>query len=71
MAKVICTLPNVSAKINGVRFTADRGEYISDEISDEAALNFAAIPGYRIAEVPAAKPAKAAAAASDSTPDKK
>lgn len=70
MAKVICTLPNVSAKINGVRFTADRGEYISDEISDEAALNFASIPGYRIAEVPAAKPAKGAAAA-DPTPDKK
>lgn len=64
MAKVICTLANASTKINGVSFTADRGQMISDDISDEMAAAFAAIPGY---EIVGAK--KAAAAGKGAKPD--
>ena len=48
MARVICTLRHASTLINGVSFTEDRGQMISDEVSDEVALNFAAIDGYHL-----------------------
>lgn len=54
MARVLCTLPNASDTINGVRFTADRGQMVSDEISDAQAAAFTAIPGYQL--VPAKAP---------------
>lgn len=46
MARVICTLPNADKLINGVTFTADRGQMISEEIPDEVADAFLAVPGY-------------------------
>ena len=58
MAKVICTLSNASTKINGVTFTADRGQMISDEITDDQAAAFAAIPGYEIVGAKKAPPGK-------------
>lgn len=57
MARIICSLPNASDIINGVRFTADRGQMVSDEISDAQAEAFAAIPGYQLVSIELA-PAK-------------
>lgn len=56
MARVICTLENASELISGVKFTADRGQMISEEITDEVAAHFASIPGYSLV-APAAAPA--------------
>ncbi len=63
MARVICTLPNASAKISGVTFIADKGQMISEEISDPVAENFASIKGYILVPAPVAPktPAKGAA----------
>lgn len=49
MARVICNLPHAAAEISGVKFTRDRGEMISEEVSDESAELFASIPGFRLA----------------------
>lgn len=46
MAKVICTLPNASSLINGVKFVEHEAGVISEEISDEAAAIFTKIKGY-------------------------
>lgn len=46
MAKVICTLPNASELINGIKFIKHEAGVISEEISDEAAAAFASIKGY-------------------------
>lgn len=48
MPKVICTRPNASTEINGVKFTVleDGSGVISEEISAEAAELFLSIPGY-------------------------
>ncbi len=46
MAKVICTLPNASTKINGVAFVEHKLGMISEEVSDEVAAGFASIQGY-------------------------
>ena len=48
MAKVICTLPNASDTINGVRFTRDRGQMISDDMTDEQAAAFERVGGFKI-----------------------
>lgn len=56
MARVICRLPNASTEINGVRFTEDRGEMISDEITAELADAFASIPGFHKIDTPAPEP---------------
>lgn len=49
MPRVLCTLPNASAEISGVKFvsTADGG-MLSEDLSDERAAEFAAIPGYTV-----------------------
>lgn len=49
MPKVICSLPNASYFISGVRFTAHPSGVISEEIDDEAAAAFVAVPGYAMA----------------------
>lgn len=74
MAKVLCTLPNASEEISGVKFaTHDKG-MLSEDISDEQAAEFAAIKGYELvgaapkktdAEVQAEKEAEAAAKAAE------
>lgn len=56
MAKVICTLPNAGTVINGVKFTADRGQMISEDVTEAAAAGFTAIPGYRTVMAEQKKP---------------
>lgn len=50
MAKVICTLPNASDSINGVKFhpLPDGAGRISDEIPDDVAASFTEIAGYEL-----------------------
>ena len=48
MPRIICTLENAGPVINGVKFTDDRGQKISEEVSDEIAASFDGIPGYQI-----------------------
>lgn len=48
MAKVICTLPNASTLINGVKFIEHEAGVISEDISDEVAAAFASITGYAL-----------------------
>jgi hypothetical protein len=46
--KVICTRPNASTLISGVRFEAcPSGGMISEEIDEETAAHFLSISGYR------------------------
>lgn len=52
MPRVICTLPNASETINGVAFTLDRGQMVSEEVDEATAANFAAIPGYQLVAPP-------------------
>ena len=46
MPKVLCTLPNASAEINGVAFTPADGGMLSEELSADRAAGFLVIPGY-------------------------
>ena len=50
MPKVICTLPNASEEISGVKFTAVEDGMLSEDISDEQADHFLSIPGYKPAD---------------------
>jgi hypothetical protein len=54
LPKVICTLPNASLEISGVKFTvlADGTGIISEELAPAAAELFLSIPGYAIEPVP-------------------
>lgn len=70
MPKVICTRPNASTNINGVKFTPteDHTGVISEEISAEAAELFLSIPGYDLAEEGEQKPAAPAKTAPPAKP---
>ncbi len=46
--RVLCTRPNAAELISGVRFTRTDDGMLSEEVSDEQAKAFAAIPGYAI-----------------------
>lgn len=46
MAKIKCTLPNASEEINGIKFAAEDGAMVSEDISDDVAAGFLTIPGY-------------------------
>lgn len=51
MAKVICTRPNASTEINGVKFAPHpsiKGAMLSEDVTDEQAEGFARIEGYSI-----------------------
>lgn len=48
MPKVLCTLPNASDEISGVKFVTHAHGMLSEDISDDVAEQFAAIPGYEI-----------------------
>ena len=62
MPKVLCTLPNASAEINGVAFTPADGGMLSEELSADRAAGFLVIPGYvEHAEDPVPAPAPAPA----------
>jgi hypothetical protein len=60
MSKVLCKLPNASTKINGFAFVTHKHGMISEELDDEVALEFAAIPGYEIWDPGKTDPAAAA-----------
>lgn len=70
MAKVLCTLPNASELISGVKFAPHAsGGMLSEDITDAQAEDFASIPGYELVgapKAPATDPvADAAKAAAD------
>ncbi|ATI15637.1 hypothetical protein [Bordetella phage vB_BbrM_PHB04] len=48
MPKVICTLPNASELISGVKFEPHERGVISEDISDDLAETFLAIRGYEL-----------------------
>lgn len=55
MAKVLCTLPNASELINGVKFAPHAsGGMLSEDITDAQAEDFASIPGYELVGAPKA-----------------
>ena len=72
MARVICSLPNASDFINGVRFVSHKAGVISEEINDETAAAFAQIKGYVVADKKGrlvdTPPADAAAQAEGASP---
>lgn len=54
MPKVLCTLPNASEEISGVKFVTHAKGMLSEEIDDEQAAHFTSIPGYEIVGATAA-----------------
>lgn len=48
MPQVLCKLPNASEEISGVKFSTHAAGMLSEDVSDEVAAGFAAIPGYEI-----------------------
>lgn len=52
--KILCTLPNASHEINGVAFTPHPDGMLSEDVSQEVAQQFLAIPGYQYQAAPLA-----------------
>lgn len=48
MPKVLCTLPNASDEIGGIKFVSHAKGMLSEDVSDEQAARLASIPGYKI-----------------------
>jgi hypothetical protein len=48
MPKLICTLPNASELISGIKFIEHELGRISEEVSEEVATLFSEIPGYEL-----------------------
>lgn len=48
MPKVLCTLPNASEEIGGIKFVAHANGMLSEDLSDEQAARLASIQGYEI-----------------------
>lgn len=48
MPKVLCTLPNASEEIGGIKFFAHAKGMLSEDLSDEQATRLASIQGYEI-----------------------
>lgn len=49
MQRVVCSLPNASTLINGVKFASlAEGGMLSEEIDDGVAEGFCRIPGYTL-----------------------
>jgi len=48
MPKVLCTLPNASEDIGGIKFAQHAKGMLSEDLSDEQAKRLASIPGYEI-----------------------
>lgn len=53
--KVLCTLPNASENINGVKFSSTDDGMLSEDVSEEVAKRFSAIEGYSIVDTKSAK----------------
>lgn len=62
MAKVICTLPNASEEISGVKFNQVDGGMLSEDVADDVAARFASIKGYALVVEKATRPADKAPA---------
>lgn len=65
MPKVLCTLPNASDEINGVKFTSHEKGMLSEDVSDDVAADFASIPGYVVVGAVDSEVAAAAKAAAE------
>jgi hypothetical protein len=50
MPKILCTLPNASAEISGVKFTPHNEAMLSEDVSQEVAESFASIDGYKVVQ---------------------
>lgn len=48
MPKVLCTLPNASDEISGVKFVTHAKGMLSEDVADEVAAAFTTIPGYEL-----------------------
>jgi len=48
MPKVLCTLPNASTEISGVKFVSHAKGMLSEDVADDVAASFTAIPGYEL-----------------------
>ena len=58
MTKIICTLPNASENINGVKFVSHAKGMISQSIDDEDVVEaFLSIDGYELADAGEKSPA--------------
>lgn len=57
MPKILCTLPNASEEIGGIKFTAHEKGMLSEDVSDEQAQRLASIPGYELVGGEPQKPA--------------
>lgn len=57
MPKILCTLPNASEEIGGIKFAAHPKGMLSEEVSDEQARRLASIPGYELVGAEPQKPA--------------
>ena len=55
MKKVLCTLPNASALINGVEFEETDAGMLSAAVEDDVAKQFEGIPGYELIDAGEAK----------------
>lgn len=55
MPKLLCTLPNASEEISGIKFVSHAAGMLSEDVSDEQAAKFASIPGYEIVGATAPK----------------
>lgn len=58
MARVIYTLPLPGGEIDGIRFTEDRGQLVSDDISEEVAARLATIHGFQAIALPPRQPSQ-------------
>lgn len=61
MPKILCTLPNASDLISGVKFATHAKGMVSEDVSDDVAAAFASIPGYEIVSAAPAPDADAEA----------
>ncbi len=65
MAKILCTLPNASGEISGVKFVSHKNGMLSEEIDDQVAAVFLQIPGYELVGAPSEAEKGAAEAAAE------
>lgn len=48
MPRILCKLPNASTEINGINFSEDHGDMVSESVDETTAKHFASIPGYEL-----------------------
>jgi hypothetical protein len=61
--RILCTLPNASELINGVKFAIHEAGRLSEEVAEEIGHAFLAIPGYLLHETPVSAVAQVVKAA--------